>query len=720
MSGIVGQDPFSLLGYQQGQISAPLENGAADGADNLDQPQRAITIGEPVPIVFGRRVGAVGGVFISPGATEARFENSLTNEVTAYYHLVLSEGELDPIQVRDVFQRSCRVGTHSQSYDRRAGSWLPGDFIVERVGYDKPECPYYCGGGGVYDGLTTAGVQVTAPDGDDRWNRQWHFFIRGGMHVTRLLDSVTGASNNFADLAYWLLQRTSRVPASLIDVDALEAAAAFTQNTGLLFNGEIKESSNFEDFLANHARYFLLDKSKRNGKIGLRPLLQTTNANAISTDPVVPVTLFDESRIVPDSVEISYVPLAERKPFCALMLWRQQPSDDIGLIRTTEVRYSGTAPDGPYEQHDLSGFACSELHAVRVGAYALARRRYITHTLRFRARPSSTNQSLSRGDVVQVTLQRKASSAAAGVHNYFYEIDRIGKARNGELSFDLVHFPVDSTGRSLVARDVLAATPGGILLPTGKRPEVSCDTNDPGDTTTLPDDGLPPEDWLDPDPPGPGDPGGPTLDPLVPGEPPDPGTPVYPPPPEGLGPTDPTFGDPGGDPGGGEEGDPGDGAEEGGDGKDAQTPIDVSGPPPNIPVGDGVPQAWLDKLNDKIAATPEGQVVTVDWGVKEFTVTVQRGSFTFGGSGGSNLFSVRNDTFNRSAGSSTLRFGYQSGPRQIKAARASYQVSTGAPGSGGPYVTNYIGPDLWANGGSFDFTFYTTETIQVISAIRTA
>jgi hypothetical protein len=499
---ILGSDPFSTLIYQQAQIATPLVEGGAGGADDLDVAQRSITIGEVIPIVFGRRVGDIGGVLISPGATEARFENSLTNEVTATYHLVLGEGDMDPVQVRDTFQRSCRVGTFTQSYNRRGGSWTAGNFIIDRGGsYVKPECPYYCGSGGTYQGLSTGSFEITAPDGDTRWDRQVHLFIRGGMYVTRLLDATLGPSNNVADLALWLFRNTSRTPEALIDVPAFTAAASFTDQLGLWFNGEEKESSNLEDWIANRARYFLLSKSKVGGKVGLRPLLPTTSTNALQVSPVQPVFVFDESQIIPGSFEISYVPLNERKPFCALMLWRQQPDDDIGLIRTTEVRYAGTAEDGPFEQHDLSVFATSENHAVKVGAYIVARRRYVTHTLRIKARPDSFNPTLSQGDIVQVVMQRVASSAAAGEHRYLYEVDRIGKARTGEVSLDLTHFPVDSLGRSLVALDVAAATGGGIVFDTAKS-GVSCDVNSDSDTTPATDDGedltgLPGDDAFD-------------------------------------------------------------------------------------------------------------------------------------------------------------------------------------------------------------------------------
>jgi hypothetical protein len=212
----------------------------------------------------------------------------------------------------------------------------------------------------------------------------------------------------------------------------------------------------------------------------------------------VPVYRFTENHIIPGSFDISWVPLADRKPFVALMLWRQQPTDDIGIIRTTEVRYAGTAPDGPFEQHDLSVFCASENHAVKAGAYRIAKRRYVSHTLRIKVRPGSFNTTLAQGDVVRVLLQRVASSAPAGVHDYLYEVDRIRKSRAGDVSLDLIHFPIDTLGRSLVALDVAGAVGGGVLLSTGKS-GTSCDVNADDDETVPADDSLDPDDWTLPD-----------------------------------------------------------------------------------------------------------------------------------------------------------------------------------------------------------------------------
>jgi hypothetical protein len=494
---IIGTDPFDTLIYQQSLIGTPLVEGKAAGADDLDVPQRAVTIGEVVPIAFGRRRDGAGGVFVSPPATEARFENDENNAVTAYYHVILSEGNVPPVEVRDLYQRSCRVGTFSQAYNRRAGPWIPGNFIVPRPDYDKPECPYYCGTGGTYADMTTGSFIIPGvPDGDSRWDRQIHAFLRGGMQLSRILDFIYGPSDCFVDLLLYLLRKTARITDALIDFGSLYAAADFADKLGLRFNGLVDQSANVEDLLASVGRDFLLTKTTKGGKFALKPLLPTTATNELNLGTITPVYTFTEDHIYPESADINWIPVADRRPFCALMLWRQQPEDDIGMVRTTEVRQVGLAEDGPFEQHDLSKFCATENHAVKSGAYRVAKRRYTSHTFRGKLRPGVFGETLAQGDIVRVRLNRIASSAASGTHDYLYEVDRIGKSRTGEVVLNLVHFPINEDGQSLVALEVANAVGGGLLLDTGKS-GTSCDTNSATDTTPAPDDSV--DDWILPD-----------------------------------------------------------------------------------------------------------------------------------------------------------------------------------------------------------------------------
>jgi hypothetical protein len=103
-----------------------------------------------------------------------------------------------------------------------------------------------------------------------------------------------------------------------------------------------------------------------------------------------------------------------------------------------------------------------------------------------RVKPDSFNPTLAPGQIVRVRLDRVASTGAASVHDYLYEVEQIGRSATGEVQLELTEFPVDANGGSVVAQEVAAAVGQGILLPTGKS-GVSCDVNSSSDTTVPAD-----------------------------------------------------------------------------------------------------------------------------------------------------------------------------------------------------------------------------------------
>jgi hypothetical protein len=466
-----------------GSAGTPLVEKAAEGNTTLDKQQRAAVLGDPVPIVFCRRLTSSGGVLISPPAAEARFANDSNNTLTASYRLILSEGDLAAIQIRDVFQVSCRIGTMAQAYNGPAGAWTRGNAMVERAGFSAQECPSFCGTGGTYHDISTLSFTASYPDGDTTWDRQIHVFLRSGIPVTRLADGVTGPSNNFADFMVLALKRSSRVPSRLIDTASMTAAAKFLDVNGLYCDVKIEGSVNLEEYLSTLAPKFLLRPTKINGKHGLRPLLPTTSTGAINTGTVEWKYQFTASEIL-DRFEINYTPLADRKPFCSQMLWRQQQENDLGIIRTTFYRTSEIAQDGPYESSDLSAFCTNENHAAKVAAYDQARRNHVTHRLNINLKPGPWNANLAEGDIVRVTMERRSADYGSTWHDYLYEIDEITRLTTGEIGLQLLHFPVSTSGASLVALAVAAAAGTGVLLDI-PRTGPSYDTNSSSSTENV-------------------------------------------------------------------------------------------------------------------------------------------------------------------------------------------------------------------------------------------
>ena len=470
---------------QSGNLPPPANAAAAAGNSPLNVPQAAMVVGEPIPVIWGRRRGNVGGVLVFPRATEARFENNSTT-ITIRYHMVLGEGLFPDIQRRDVRFGECRIGSFSQNYDKRAGSWTPGNFATTQTTYTVPVFPTYTGGGGNYQGLSTFEAGATFTGGSDDWRTAWNVFLRGGTIVERgrLIDSTVASSDNIADLVLWALQRSGRAPDAMIDFPSMLAAATFTEAVGMWCNGEFNASVNLGDWLIRILPDFLLRETKVGGKFGLRPLLPTNANGTINTGTIEPQWMITESAIIPGSYQIEYSDAASRRPVAMAMLWRQQHDDtDVPIVRTLTVGDPNAS--GPVEQHDLSQFATNETHAVKVGAYLYARRTLSTHTATVRLKPGSQTGTISEGDILQIYLGLTTSREPAGAINHYYQVESISHSLTGEETLALSHFPVNSEGQSLIALAVANATGPGIIY-TSNRTGGSCDLAGASSSTEVP------------------------------------------------------------------------------------------------------------------------------------------------------------------------------------------------------------------------------------------
>ena len=530
-------DPLFLLSAQTGLSVSELRAEAAKGNPDVQGPQKYMKTGEPIPIVFCRRT-TTGGAMIFPKATEGNFSNDLVKEkieidgvwtdtrlvetLSIKFLVVASEGQLGPLQVRDMFYGGCRRGTWNQTYNGRAGTWTAGNTIddyifsvvapnaqglyvlpsnpsldntykiskslytvIERnatgalqttiIPYIDHAMPVFCGTSGSYSNLTTLSFEIELNPYAD-WNKQLSMFVRNGLQVTRLVDNTAGSSNNFVDLAKYLMTQSLKVPNDLIDDASLTIAANFTNANSFLFNGVIDGSQNLSDWLQKTSYNFLLRLTNTNGKFGLIPRLPYNTDRTIKTTKVTPKFQFTEEHILPGGFSINYISLEDREPVCITAQWRQQPEASYGLVRTVDVRYKDEALSGPFVSIDLSQYCTTENHAIKVATYKIASRKYLTHYLRIKVRERSYNKDLTVGDLVRVRLRRETSEVEIEYHDFVYEITRIEKTFGSVINYDLTHFPIDSEGRSLVALAVNAATGAGNAIDVG-RSTLVCDTN---------------------------------------------------------------------------------------------------------------------------------------------------------------------------------------------------------------------------------------------------
>jgi hypothetical protein len=284
------------------------------------------------------------------------------------------------------------------------------------------------------------------------YKQQVRCFVRNGIQVDRVLGG-NGSSSSFPDLAYYLLRSVSKVATQLIDLPSFQGAQTFNSKYELYFNGVLANSVNLRDYLARVAPLFLLRFIQINGKFAFKPVLPINTDSTINTGTVTPTATFDDTNIVIGSFQKDYIDINQRKPFCALMTWRAQSESVYGTPKTNEVRYAGTAIDGPFEQYDLEEFCTTESHATLIGKYILASRKLTTHVISFQT--TALVGDLAPTDVIQVTWDYAASVAAGQSTTTLYQVDSVSEGADGVFRIEATHFPTTSSGASQVAIDML-------------------------------------------------------------------------------------------------------------------------------------------------------------------------------------------------------------------------------------------------------------------------
>lgn len=282
---------------------------------------------------------------------------------------------------------------------------------------------------------------------------QIHAFLFEGIKVPKLLEAkAVGASDSYPDLVYYLMNLAGMLKADQIDEPGLSAAAVFNDKYKLRFNGVLTVTVNFREWLSRTAPYFLLTPRQVDGRFGLDPVVPIDSGGAIKLTPVQAVATFGPEDIGQGSLQKTWVPASERKPFVAVMVYREQPTGSVGQSRTVEVRYSGLAADGPFEQHDMTEFCCTAEHAVYAARYILARRRYVTHSIVFQAGRKAA--LLTPGQIIKLTLTVATSEGDGYEEDTFYQIEQLSETGAGAIEVVANEFPVNANGVSKIAYDI--------------------------------------------------------------------------------------------------------------------------------------------------------------------------------------------------------------------------------------------------------------------------
>jgi hypothetical protein len=312
--------------------------------------------------------------------------------------------------------------------------------------------------GNLYDdGISASSYPTTT--------RQLSVFYEQGISVDLYSGGLsggayaTGASNQFVDIAMHLFTLIGRAAGATtadismpIDTSNLQAIAAFCTSNGTFFNGVIEQSMNVIDYISKTAPYFLLSFISANGQYSLQPLLPVTSGNAIKLTALTPAATFTEAEILPGSFSKSYRDADDRREINISLVWRECTPFEVGIQRTTTIRFGTTDNSAETEQFDLTDFCATQAHAEIFGKYQLAKRRHSTHTITFET--ALITSGLIPTDVIKITRQRTNSAGDDRAETDWYQITSIEHSTEGVSTIEAMYFPVDTNDIAEISDEI--------------------------------------------------------------------------------------------------------------------------------------------------------------------------------------------------------------------------------------------------------------------------
>jgi len=306
------------------------------------------------------------------------------------------------------------------------------------------------------------------------------------------------------------------VPAELIDIDSLRVAANFQRANKIFFDGVVEDSESFRSFLYDNAALQLCNFTIKNGRFGMMPALPYDSNYEISTSPIAVDQIFTAGNIIEDSLQVQYIDAAQRSNFRALVSWRVTVENDLPTQASALVDWADI-PEGSrsttQQSFDLTDFCTNRAQALLTARFLLSVRRRVTHTVSFKTVPDSLG--IQPGSYIRVITAATSYNAAANgavqdagtlvsistiddgtytaliynpatsevsekeitisggsvtdstvygclftllsttVNKNVYQVEQLTLDEDGLVNVSAVEVPVDSTGASIVAKDVL-------------------------------------------------------------------------------------------------------------------------------------------------------------------------------------------------------------------------------------------------------------------------
>ena len=321
-----------------------------------------------------------------------------------------------------------------------------------------------------YNNLTIAGLSLKASRNFTSLD-QMRCWLGSGLHVKRLhpdrsvynlgnLDvngKISGPSNLFTDLVFYLLTnemggaggllKMNEDNAFLLNEDDFKETSRFLHAQKLFFNGVLGNKTNLRQYITDVAPYFLCNFVIMDGKFSLKPAIPyMADSGQINLGPVPIEQLFTNGNILENSYKLEYLRSEERRPFKAVVRYRQEIKNKLPEEKIVEVKLPGQLEEHglsllPQEQFDLTQFCTSQGHAIQAAKYFLGLRQLVTHTISFSTTVHGLN--LRAGSYIKViTSSTPYSSANNGTISSTGAVTSVQHMPDGQYSVSF--FKTDS------------------------------------------------------------------------------------------------------------------------------------------------------------------------------------------------------------------------------------------------------------------------------------
>jgi len=367
-----------------------------------------------------------------------------------------------------------------------------------------------------YEKCAVAGLKLKSSDNFTQLD-QLRCYIQRGIEVERLIDNDVDCSNLLTDLLWYFVTNTDTgigtiINSALVDREELTTTGRYLRANKLFFDDAIAEPVNLRSWLARVAPSVLCYTTIKNGKLSIEPALPYHADGVIDTTRPVPIAgMFTDGNILEDSFEVDWLELEDRKLFQAAILFRQSRVNEFPSQRTVVVRYkTDDRYTLPIEEFEFTHITNIE-HALKTARYFLSVRKHQTHTITFRTLPwglslapgqyirvaseispyNPANNGIVKADGTVIAAQPLSNGSYSvyywnkdsenvsegtmtvtnGATSEFrdtvfsvkgnnqtsqvYQIESLDVDQDGIVTITASNYPVDSSGRSVIAREVL-------------------------------------------------------------------------------------------------------------------------------------------------------------------------------------------------------------------------------------------------------------------------